>query len=123
MNIAIYCGSAFGNNEIYENATKKLAQKLAQKGINIVYGGSKQGLMGIMSNESLKLKNTVTGVITYDLSSKELENENISKIYKVDTVSQRKEKKRWLNFQMLLLLCQEDMELLMKYLMLLHLHK
>ncbi len=92
MNIAIYCGSAFGNDEIYENATKKLAQKLAQKGINIVYGGSKQGLMGIMSNESLKLKNTVTGVITYDLSSKELENENISKIYKVDTVSQRKEK-------------------------------
>ena len=92
MNIAIYCGSAFGNDEIYENATKKLAQKLAQKGINIVYGGSKQGLMGIMSNESLKLKNTVTGVITYDLSSKELENENISKIYKVDTVKQRKEK-------------------------------
>ncbi|MFW3328725.1 LOG family protein, partial [Aliarcobacter butzleri] len=79
MNIAIYCGSAFGNNEIYEKATEILAQKLAQKNINIVYGGSKQGLMGIMSNESLKLKNTVTGVITYDLASKELENENISK--------------------------------------------
>ena len=37
MNIAIYCGSAFGNDEIYENATKKLAQKLAQKGINILH--------------------------------------------------------------------------------------
>lgn len=92
MNIAIYCGSAFGSSEIYEKATKDLAQKLAQKNINIVYGGSKQGLMGIISNESLNLKNFVTGVITYDLASKELENENISKIYKVDTVNQRKEK-------------------------------
>lgn len=92
MNIAIYCGSSFGNKDIYEKMTIKLAQKLASENINIVYGGSKQGLMGIISNESLRLKNKVTGVITYDLAGKELENLAISKIYKVDSINQRKEK-------------------------------
>ena len=92
MNIAIYCGSSFGNNKIYEEKTKILAQKLAERKHHIVYGGSLQGLMGIISNESLKYNNTVTGVITYDLISKEIENTNISKIYKVDTMNQRKEK-------------------------------
>ena len=92
MNVAIYCGSSFGNDKIYEESTKLLAQKLAENNLNIVYGGSLQGLMGIISNESLKFNNTVTGVITYDLINKEIENKNISKIYKVETINQRKEK-------------------------------
>jgi uncharacterized protein (TIGR00730 family) len=92
MNIAIYCGSSFGNNKVYEEKAKELAQKLANNNFNIVYGGSKQGLMGVVSNESLRVGNSVIGVITYDLSSKELENTNITKIYKVDTMSQRKAK-------------------------------
>ena len=91
MNIAIYCGSSFGKSDEYVEKTKILAQKLALKNYNIVYGGSLQGLMGIVSNESLKYNNTVTGVITYDLVSKEIENTNITKIYKVDTMNQRKE--------------------------------
>ncbi len=92
MNIAIYCGSSFGNDKAYEEKTKNLAQKLAERKHNLVYGGSLQGLMGVVSNEFLKHNNTVTGVITYDLVSKEIENTNITKIYKVDTMNQRKEK-------------------------------
>ena len=92
MNVAIYCGSSFGNNKIYEESAKLLAQKLAENSFNIVYGGSIQGLMGIISNESLKFDNTVTGVITYDLIDKEIENKNITNVYKVETINQRKEK-------------------------------
>ena len=92
MNIAIYCGSSFGNDLIYEESTKILAKKLALKKFNIVYGGSLQGLMGIISNESLKHNNIVTGVITYDLVTKEIENKNITKIYKVNTMNERKAK-------------------------------
>ena len=92
MNVAIYCGSSFGNNKIYEESTKVLAQKLALKNYNIVYGGSEQGLMGIISNESLKHNNKVTGVITHDLAQKELENKNITEIYRVNTIDERKEK-------------------------------
>ncbi len=52
----------------------------------------KQGLMGVISNKSLSLGNKVTGVITFDLVGKELENTNISKIYKVDSMRERKAK-------------------------------
>lgn len=92
MNVAIYCGSAFGRSSIYEQETKKLALKLVENSMHIVYGGSTQGLMGVISNESLKLKNSVTGVITYDLVDKEIENKAINKIYKVNTINERKEK-------------------------------
>ena len=92
MNVAIYCGSSFGNDKIYEEQTKILALKLAEKNFNIVYGGSLQGLMGIVSNESIRYGNSVTGVITYDLAGKELENTNITTIYKVHTISERKTK-------------------------------
>ena len=92
MNVAIYCGSAFGNSKIYEEKTIELAEKLYINNINIVYGGSKQGLMGVIPNKSLSLGNKVTGVITFDLVGKELENTNISKIYKVDSMRERKAK-------------------------------
>ena len=92
MNIAIYCGSSFGNDLIYEESTKILAKKLALKKFNIVYGDSFQGLMGIISKESLKHNNIVADVITYDLVTKEIENKNITKIYKVNTMNERKAK-------------------------------
>ncbi len=92
MNVAIYCGSSFGNDKIYVESTKLLAQKLASHNIGIVYGGSIQGLMGVIANESILLNNSVVGVITHDLAKKEIENKNISKLHKVDTINQRKEK-------------------------------
>lgn len=92
MNVAIYCGSANVEDKIYEIKAKELIQRLVSENYNIVYGGSKQGLMGVISNEALKCEAKVYGVITYDLASKELENKNITKIYKVDTINQRKEK-------------------------------
>jgi len=92
MNLAIYCGSLLGNSDIYKKEAINLAQKLSKHNIGIVYGGSKQGIMGIISNESLKLNNQVIGVITFDLASKELENENLSTIFKVETINQRKAK-------------------------------
>jgi len=92
MYIAVYCGSALGNNKNYEKQTILLAKKLAQNGFKIVYGGSEQGLMGIISNESLELGSSVIGVITYDLIEKELENSKISTIYKVNSLKDRKAK-------------------------------
>lgn len=92
MNAAIYCGSANVEDKIYEIKAKELIKKLANENYNIVYGGSKQGLMGAISNEALKCGAKVYGVITHDLASKELENKNITQIYKVDTISQRKAK-------------------------------
>ncbi|MFA7084151.1 MAG: TIGR00730 family Rossman fold protein [Arcobacteraceae bacterium] len=90
MNIAIYCGSAFGNDYNYENSAKELAQELFKRDMNVVYGGSTQGLMGVISNESMRLGTKVTGVIPYSLINKEILSEEITEIHKVHTMSERK---------------------------------
>ena len=57
-----------------------------------MYGGSKVGLMGVISNHAISLNMDIYGVITYDLANKELENQNITKLYKVNTIRERKAK-------------------------------
>lgn len=92
MKIAIYCGSSFGNNPIYKEETIKLVHYLKKKDVSIVYGGSIMGLMGLVSNEAIDLGMEVYGVITYKLARNELENDRITKLYKVDTIRERKAK-------------------------------
>lgn len=92
MNIAIYCGSNFGKNEIYQQEAIKMVNFLSKKDCSIVYGGSKAGLMGIISNTALEKGIHVYGVIPHDLAKKELENEKLLNIYKVNTMRERKEK-------------------------------
>lgn len=92
MNIAIYCGSSLGNDEIYKNKTIEFIHELKKQNINMVYGGSVAGLMGIASNTAVSLGLDVIGVITEDLATKEIENKNITKTFIVDNLSQRKDK-------------------------------
>ncbi|WP_417327724.1 TIGR00730 family Rossman fold protein [Halarcobacter sp.] len=92
MNIAVYCGSNFGKNEIYKNTALRMVDYLAKENCSIVYGGSKAGLMGVISNHALEKNIPVYGVITHDLASKELENEKLSNIIKVNDIRERKAK-------------------------------
>ena len=92
MNIAIYCGSSFGKDDVYEDEAKKVIQYLNKKNSSIVYGGSEAGIMGVISTEAMKLEMEVFGVITHNLANKEIENKSISKIYKVNNIRERKAK-------------------------------
>lgn len=92
MNIAIYCGSNFGNKKKFEDSAKEVIKYLSKMNTTIVYGGSKSGLMGVISNEALKRNMKVYGVITENLRNKEIENCSITKLYKVKNIRQRKEK-------------------------------
>ena len=73
MNVAIYCGSSFGNDKIYEESTKLLAQKLAENNLNIVCVGG-----GKFTEEELALFNKfnyenkvhhVSNIDNYELNS------------------------------------------------------
>lgn len=92
MNITIYCGTAFGKNPIYKKTTLEVVHYLSKKNATIVYGGSKVGLMGTLSNEAIKLGMKVIGVITHGLANKELENNAITELHYVDTIRERKQK-------------------------------
>ncbi|MDD4218767.1 MAG: TIGR00730 family Rossman fold protein [Sphaerochaetaceae bacterium] len=62
-NLCVFCGSSNGNNEIYHDAVVTLAQAMAQRSINLVYGGGGRGLMGIMAATLRDTPVSVTGII------------------------------------------------------------
>ena len=53
QNISVFCGAHLGNNPIYAEEAKKVAEVIADKGINVVFGGGDVGLMGVVSHTAV----------------------------------------------------------------------
>lgn len=92
MKIAVYCGSSIGNNKIYEDEVKALGKYFAQNNIDIVYGGGKVGLMGVIADSVLQNGGKVYGVIPEKLKDKELAHTQLTQLHVVDTMRERKAK-------------------------------
>ena len=67
--VAVFCGSKTGNNPLYAQHAKELAQLLAQSGAELIYGGGRSGLMGIVADAVMEQGGTVRGVIPQVLVS------------------------------------------------------
>ena len=91
--ICVFCGSnkPNNNNEI-ENEVKTLGKLLIDKKIDLVYGGAKIGLMGIIADTILLGGGYVTGIIPRILSKKEIIHKDVSKLIIVETMHDRKKK-------------------------------
>lgn len=61
-NLAVYCGASLGKDSAVVTATKELGQYLAQNHIELVYGGGRVGLMGILANQVLDFGGNVQEV-------------------------------------------------------------
>jgi uncharacterized protein (TIGR00730 family) len=68
--IAVYCGSNFGDGEAYRNAAAALGRVLAEQSIELVYGGTHKGLMGVLADAAIKSGGRARGVITQRLYEK-----------------------------------------------------
>lgn len=92
MKVAIYCGSAKGNNPNFVEGIKALAAYFAGQEIEVIYGGGKVGLMGEMADAMLAAGGKVTGVITKHLEDKEIAHANLTDLYVVEDMHERKAK-------------------------------
>ena len=90
MTLAVFCGSSTGNKKEYENATKSFGKYLALNNIDVVYGGGKVGLMGILADTVLKHGGKVCGVIPEKLKDKELAHTGLTKLIIVKDMHERK---------------------------------
>lgn len=90
--LAIFCGSKKGNNELYEIQAKELALILATKKIELIYGGGKNGLMGVVADTVMDNGGIVRGVIPQILTEWEHQHDNISELLVVDDMHIRKRK-------------------------------
>lgn len=88
--IAVFCGANEGYNEAYREAAYELGKMLAERGIGVVYGGAKVGLMGALADGVLQNGGHITGVIPVFLKIKEVEHDGLSELIVVDTMHERK---------------------------------
>lgn len=86
----IFCGANSGKSPIYTEVARHLGQALAQQHITIVYGAGKVGLMGEVAKAALAQGGEVIGVIPFFLRKKEVAHEELSKMYVVDSMHERK---------------------------------
>lgn len=91
-NIAVFCGSSLGFNEIYKNDAIKLGLLFAKNNIGMVYGGGKIGMMGVIADTILENNGEVIGVIPGLLKNEEVAHNNITKMIVTKTMSKRKVK-------------------------------
>lgn len=90
--ISIFCGANAGYNKEFISLATKLGETLADKKIDVIYGGAKVGLMGAVADGALNRGGKVIGVIPHFLSGKEIVHENLSELIYVDTMHERKMK-------------------------------
>ena len=90
--ITVFCGSSFGTDKIYEEQAFLLGQTLAKQNIQLIYGGSKTGLMGTIANGVLSENGKVTGVLPYFLQAKEIAHKSLTELILVETMHERKTK-------------------------------
>ncbi len=88
--LCIFCGSRNGNDPAFVEEAKKLARTMAEKGIELVYGGGSIGIMGIVAQEVLDHGGRVTGVIPEFLQKHEVGHSNLSELIITDSMHNRK---------------------------------
>lgn len=90
--ICVFCGSSLGNDVVYEQITQATGQIIAEQGLTLVYGGGRSGLMGVVANSALEAGGKVIGVIPEALVDRELAHAELSELYVVKDMHERKTK-------------------------------
>lgn len=88
--ICVYCGSSSGKHPEYVELARAFGAEMARRGIALVYGGGKVGLMGTVADAVLGGGGKVIGVIPRQLVELEVAHPALSELVVVDTMHQRK---------------------------------
>jgi hypothetical protein len=88
--IAVYCGSANPADPVYVESARTVGRTLAARGIGVVYGGGKLGLMGAVADAALATGGEVIGVIPTALVNAEVAHRGLTELHVVDTMHERK---------------------------------
>ncbi|MGE5271435.1 MAG: TIGR00730 family Rossman fold protein [Thiohalocapsa sp.] len=88
--LCVYCGSAVGVDPRHREAARMLGAGLAERGIELVYGGGRVGLMGVLADAVLAGGGRVVGIIPAALCDAELAHEGASELVIVGSMHERK---------------------------------
>jgi|1185.fasta_scaffold12732_2 uncharacterized protein (TIGR00730 family) len=88
--ICVYVGSRPGTRPEYAAAVRELGAEVGRRGLRLVYGGGREGLMGVLADAALGADAEVVGVIPQRLVDRERAHRGISDLLIVDTLHERK---------------------------------
>lgn len=88
--VAVFCGSAFGNDPAFRENARALGRELARRSIALVYGGGGVGLMGAVADGCLEAGGRVIGVIPGALVARELAHPGVTDLRVTSTMHERK---------------------------------
>ena len=90
FSLCVFCGSRLGLRPEFERAAQEVGLWIGQHGGQLVYGGGKAGLMGIVAQATLEAGGRVVGVIPKALVQKEWALRDCTELHIVDTMHDRK---------------------------------
>lgn len=88
--ICVYCGANTGTHADYTTLARNFGAELGRRGISLVYGGGKAGLMGVLADAVLAAGGTVIGVIPRQLVEHEHAHTGVTEMHVVGTMHERK---------------------------------
>ena len=90
--LAVYCGSAMGSDPAFADAARELARVMVAEGIDLVYGGGRLGLMGVVADGVIAAGGRAYGVIPAALVDLEVAHSGLTELYRVADMHERKAK-------------------------------
>ncbi|MCU0915648.1 MAG: TIGR00730 family Rossman fold protein [Planctomycetes bacterium] len=88
--VCVYCGSGVGGQDGYAEAARGLGRALVERGIGLVFGGGRIGMMGVLAQTVLQGGGEAIGVIPKDLMDKGLGLTCVTSLRVVETMHARK---------------------------------
>jgi uncharacterized protein (TIGR00730 family) len=88
--LCVYCGSGLGVDSRHVEAARDLGRLLAARGIRLIYGGARIGLMGTLADAALAAGGEVVGIIPGHLDKTELGHRGATELIVVDSMHRRK---------------------------------
>ena len=88
--VCVFCGSNSGASPAYAEAAARLGRALVRRGLTLVYGGGRVGLMGVVADAALAAGGRVIGVIPEALATRELAHSGVTEMRVVGSMHERK---------------------------------
>ena len=90
LSVCVYCGSRPGTRPEFADAARSIGTEIGRRGWQLVYGGGRAGLMGIVADAALAAGAPVVGVIPESLMGRELGHRGLTELHVVQTMHERK---------------------------------
>lgn len=90
--MCVFCGSRTGADPAFFAAGEAMGRAIAARGLTLVYGGAKVGIMGAVADSALAAGGRVVGVIPKSLVSKEIAHDGLAELFLTDSMHERKDR-------------------------------